>query len=208
MLIRRMRCRSYSRPAWYRLTEINVHLELSSNKLSLFCCERLNRLKILSWRWLKYLILSDSNKISFQLCVCDRSSKLLWLRRRWCSLSYTYFLSRCFVNHRNFSLIYELVVSTSCVFLVLLSKCKAIRLFVHARSTRRYQILLLLLFVFGVWSSILELILFVPVIVCSKNFVKIDSFVVHLVKVSKLFGRLLKMCMFLNFRLRLGWKFD
>ena len=209
MLILGMRRGSHSWPAWNRLTKIYVHLKLSADKFPLFRCQRVNRLKVLYWSRLKYLVLSDSNKISFELCIRNWTSELLWLRCGRSSLSYTHFLGSCLVCDRNFSFIYKLVVRTGCVFLILLAKCIALGLFVHAGSTRRYQIMLLLvLFFFWIWSWNLRLILLVSVILCSEDFVKVYSFVVHLVKVTKLFRRLLKVWMLWNIRLRMGRKSD
>ena len=53
----------------------------------------------------------------------------------------------------------------------------------------------------------LRLILLVSEILRSEDFVKVYSFVVHLIKVSKLLHRLLKVVMLLNFWLRMGRKF-
>ncbi len=145
MLIRRMRSRSHSRPAWDWLAKINIHLELSVYHLFLLCCKRRDCLNNLSWGRLKYLVLRHSDKITLQLRVCNWPPKLLRVRCRRSSLCSTHALRSSFVVNGNFSFVYELVICTCSILLVLLPESIAVRFFVHTWAARRDEILMLMI---------------------------------------------------------------
>jgi hypothetical protein len=155
-----------------------------------------------------YLILRNSYQVSLQLQIRNITTKLLRLGSGRRMTEHSHLLGSRIVDSRHLSFCNKLIVSTGCVFYVLLSEGVARWLFVHLRPTRWYQVVILrsLNFLINCVGLSLGGLVLSAIVVCYEHLIKVYSFVVHLVVVAELLKWLFKWLRLLILLTRLSWK--